>query len=471
MSKRKMIDRRIFLKKLGFGALTTAATLSAAGSLLSFATMDEEDKLNGKSIRSVGDWTGSITYRINRHTSDKVSLLGYGCMRWPTKQGTDQIDQEKVNQLVDYAMAHGVNYYDTAPAYGDGSSETALGIAIHKYPRDKYYIATKMSNFATQDQSKEASLAMYNASKKRLQIDYIDYYLLHAIGMGGMDSFKARFINNGILDFLLNERKEGRIRNLGFSYHGDVEVFDYLLKQDIQWDFVQIELNYVDWKYAKQMNPRNTDAEYLYNELEKKGIQAIIMEPLLGGRLAKINEHLGSRLKAKRPNDSIASWAFRYAGSLPNVLTVLSGMTYLEHLQDNLHIYSPLDPCTSSELSLLENVAKIYSSYPMIPCTGCHYCMPCPFGLDIPANFAYYNKCVNDGTLPTDPLSPDYQKQVRIFLDGYNRSVPEKKQALNCAECGNCLSHCPQHIQIPTQMRRISNMVEEMKKVKLTSKS
>jgi predicted aldo/keto reductase-like oxidoreductase len=461
MKKMKGIDRREFIKKLGQGTAAVAAMMSA-GPLLSFANRKE----GAGSLRATGasgDMTDSMTYRVNRHTKDKVSLLGYGCMRWPRKEGSRELDQDKINEMVDYAMAHGVNYYDTAPAYGD--SEIALGKAIHKYPRNKYFIATKMSNFSPNQQSREASLAMYNNSLKRIQVDYIDYYLLHGIGMGGMASFKARFEDNGILDYLLAERAAGRIRNLGFSYHGDIEVFDYLLSKDIKWDFAQIELNYVDWKHAKDMNPRNTDAEYLYDQLEKHNIQAVIMEPLLGGRLSNVSNSLKARFTAARPADSAASWAFRFAGSLPGVLTVLSGMSKMEHLQDNLHTYSPLDPCTQTELAMLEDVAKIYSKYPMIPCTGCRYCMPCPFSVDIPANFAYYNKCVNDGTIPpTDPADPKYKQMAQAFVDGYNKAVPEKQQGINCQDCEHCLPHCPQHIRIPDQLNRITQLVEDMKK-------
>ena len=461
MENKRKIRRRDFLRKLGIGALGSAAMMTA-GPLLGFTTEENERRKGMGGFNSPANQADSMTYRINRHTGDKVSLLGYGCMRWPSKPGTHELDQDKINELVDYAMAHGVNYYDTAPAYGD--SEIALGKAIHKYPRKSYLVATKMSNFNPKDQTREGSIAMYNNSFKRIQVDYFDYYLLHGIGMGGMKSFNERFINNGILDFLLNERKEGRIRNLGFSYHGDIAVFDYLLKQDIKWDFVQIELNYVDWKHAREMNPRNTDAEYLYNELDKRNIQAVIMEPLLGGRLANLNQHLADKLKAQRPNDSIASWAFRYAGTMPGTLTVLSGMSIMDHLKEDLHLYSPLDPCTSSELALLDEVANVYCRYPMIPCTGCKYCMPCPFGVDIPGNFAYYNKHVNEGTMP-NPSSPDYKQQVKEFLDGYDKALSDDKKAYQCQSCNNCVSHCPQHIRIPNQMHRISKLIDEMKKV------
>ena len=269
-----------------------------------------------------------MTYRTNPTSGDKVSLLGFGMMRLPSvggrsaREGNEEIDQEMVNELVDYAIAHGVNYFDTSPAYCRGRSEHATGIALSRHPRDKYFIATKLSNFSPATWSREASIAMYRNSLKELQVDYIDYLLLHGVGMGGgMEEFENRYMKNGILDFLLEERKAGRIRNLGFSYHGDVGVFDYLLSRhdEYKWDFVQIQLNYLDWKYAKQINPRNTDAEYLYGELEKRGIPAVIMEPLLGGRLSNVPSTIVARLKQREPEMSVASWAFRFAGSLPGV--------------------------------------------------------------------------------------------------------------------------------------------------------
>ena len=267
-----------------------------------------------------------------------------------------------VNQMVDYAIAHGVNYFDTSPAYCQGKSEQATGIALSRYPRDKYFIATKLSNFSPATWSREASLAMYHNSFKELKVDYIDYMLLHAIGMGnGMEEFESRYVKNGVLDFLLEERKAGRIRNLGFSYHGDIRVFDYLLSRhdEYKWDFVQIQLNYLDWKYAKQINPTNTDAEYLYAELAKRNIPAIIMEPLLGGRLSNVPDNIMARLKEREPERSVASWAFRYAGTYPDVLTVLSGMTRMEHLQDNLRTYAPLQPLTEEEIRFLHDTATL----------------------------------------------------------------------------------------------------------------
>lgn len=243
------INRRDFLKIVGISTATTAPLLSGCSS---------DSGMASGSGSSTPIPTDRMTYRTTPSTKDKVSILGYGYMRLPTiaknsaRDSDDEIDQEMVNRLTDYAIEHGVNYFDTSPAYCKGRSEHAMGIALSRYPRDKYYIATKLSNFSPDTWSREASIAMYNNSLKELQVDYLDYMLLHGIGMGGMEAYENRYVKNGILDFLLEERKAGRIRNLGFSYHGDIEVFDYLLSKhdEYQWDFVQIQLNYLDWKLS-----------------------------------------------------------------------------------------------------------------------------------------------------------------------------------------------------------------------------
>ena len=400
-----------------------------------------------------------------------LSILGYGCMRWPTRKNAegkgDELDQETINELVDYAIAHGVNYFDTSPAYCKGQSEKATGIALSRHPRNKYFIATKLSNFAPSTWSREASLAMYHNSFRELQVDYIDYMLLHGVGMGndGMKEFEARYIDNGMLEFLMEERRAGRIRNLGFSYHGDIKVFDYLLSRHdyYQWDFVQIQLNYLDWKHAKEINSRNTNAEYLYNELDKRHIPAIIMEPLLGGRLSKVHDHIVARFKQREPDRSVASWAFRFAGTFPNVLTVLSGMTYIEHLQDNLLSFSPLQALSEEELRFLFDTADLMMQYPTIPCNDCKYCMPCPYGIDIPAILLHYNKCINKGHIPKSSQAENYREARRVFLIGYDRSVPRLRQASHCIGCRQCEPHCPQIIPIASEMRRIDSFVENLK--------
>ena len=388
-------------------------------------------------------------------------------MRWPTvkEDGNDVIDQETVNRLVDTAIAHGVNYFDTSPAYCKGFSERATGIALKRHPRESIYIATKLSNFSPSTWSRKASMEMYHNSFKELQVDYIDYLLLHGIGMGGMESLNGRYIDNGMLNFLLKEREAGRIRNLGFSYHGDIEVFDYLLSKhdEYKWDFVQIQLNYLDWKHAKEINPRNTNAEYLYNELAKRNIPAVIMEPLLGGRLSNLHDHVVARLKQAEPDRSVASWAFRYAGTHPDVLTVLSGMTYMEHLEDNLRTYAPFKPLTDEEMDFLYTTADLMMQYPTIPCNDCKYCMPCPYGIDIPSILLHYNKCVNEGNIPEGHDGEEYRKARRAFLVGYDRSVPRLRQASHCIGCNQCGPHCPQSIDIPSELHRIDAFVENLK--------
>lgn len=468
MSEQHNISRRDFIKKMGAGVAATGAALAGCTS--------DKDKTTAVGGPSGDIPMGKMTYRENPKTKEKVSLLGYGCMRWPTvtdesaRDSEEKIDQEMVNKLVDTAIAHGVNYFDTSPAYCKGMSERATGIALKRHPRDKFYIATKLSNFNKEKWSREATLEMYHNSFKELQVDYIDYLLLHGVGMGdGMADLNGRYIDNGILDFLLKEREAGRIRNLGFSYHGDVKVFDYLLSQHdrYKWDFVQIQMNYLDWKHAKEINKRNTNAEYLYGELAKRNIPAVIMEPLLGGRLSNVHDHIVARLKQQEPQRSVASWAFRYVGTFPDVLTVLSGMTYMDHLEDNLRTFSPLKPLTDEEIKFLYETADIMLRYPTIPCNDCKYCMPCPYGLDIPGILLHYNKCVNAGNVPEDMQAENYREARRAFLVGYDRSVPKLRQADHCIGCGKCAPHCPQSIEIPKELQRIDHFVDQLKQGKL----
>ena len=448
------MGRRSFLKKLG----VATAVVSGASSLSSCSS-DNKQAASGTQSKA---GQGEMTYRVHPTNGDKVSILGYGCMRWPMKkndQGKDIVDQEKVNELIDYALAHGVNYIDTAPVYLQGQSEAATGIALKRHPRDKFFIATKMSNFGTTDF--DECVKIYKNSLEKLQVDYIDYYLLHSIGGGkGIETFNERFINNGLLDFLLKEREAGRIRNLGWSFHGDVKVFDHVLAMDVKWDFVQIQLNYVDWRHASR---GNVNAEYLQAELDKKGVPSVIMEPLLGGRLSKMADHLVARLKQRRPEDSVASWAFRFAGHHKGVLTVLSGMTYKEHLEDNLRTYSPLKPLTDDELAFLEDTAVLYKNYPIVDCNDCKYCMPCPYGIDIPGILLHYNKCVNEGNVPKSSQDANYREARRAYLVSYDRTVERLRQADHCTGCGQCNEHCPQRINIPKEIERIDKFIEQLK--------
>ena len=443
------INRREFLKRAGGAAMVMGGLAAVAGCKGSPASTDAADN----------SAEGGMTYRTNPGNGDKVSILGYGCMRWPMikdENDRDIIDQETTNRLVDYAIEHGVNYFDTSPVYLQGQSEQATGIALKRHPRESYFIATKLSNFS--NSSRENSMMMYRKSFENLQTDYIDYYLLHSIS--GMDAFKKRYLDNGMIDFLVEERKAGRIRNLGFSFHGGNEGWDELmaLHEKYHWDFVQIQLNYIDWKHA--------NAEYLQTELDKRGIPSIIMEPLLGGRLSKVPQHIADRLKERNPQGSVASWAFRFAGTPKGVLCVLSGMTYMEHLQDNLKTYSPVVPLNEEELTFLYETADLMKKYPTIPCNDCKYCMPCPYGIDIPAILLHYNKCVNAGEVAQSIEDENYRKARRAYLVSYDRAVPKLRQADRCIGCNTCVEHCPQRIKIPQELHKISKYIENLRKNK-----
>ena len=419
------MDRRDFLKTAGVGALAVG-TASLTGC--------------STSSRKGGGATGNaeMQMRTDPKTGDRISLLGYGCMRWPMKKGDDgkdHIDQDAVNEMVDYAYRNGVNYYDTSPAYLQGQSEEAAGIALSRYPRDSYYIATKLSNF--NNSSREAGLKMYYDSMKQLRTDYFDYYLLHAIGTSGFEGFEDRYINNGLLDFLLKEREEGRIRNLGFSFHGRRDVFDQFLAlhDKYHWDFVQIEMNYVDWEHAKV--PQNVNADYLYEELSKRNIPATIMEPLLGGRLAKLPQAIAEKMKEREPQ------------------------------MENVETFSHFKALTDEEIEFLKEMANLMEDYPTVPCTGCTYCMPCPYGIDIPTIFRHYNDSVNSGDIAQSCEQEHFQRLKRRFLVGYDRAVETVRQADHCIGCGQCKPHCPQSIDIPRELRRIDHYIEKLKRESL----
>ena len=401
-----------------------------------------------------------MTTRRQRGSGEAISLLGFGMMRLPH-------EQDEVNRLVDYALEHGVNYFDTAPIYGGGQNEAVTGRALSRHPRESYYVATKMSNQRQDMWPLERSKEMYENSFRQLGVDYIDYYLLHSVGGGGMDALRGRFLDNGLLDFLLAERRAGRIRHLGFSYHGDVAVFDWLLDhhEEYQWDFVQIQMNYLDWRHAGGRRRRgDANAEYLYGRLQKLGIQAVIMEPLRGGSLANVQDEVRRQLERARPDDTPAQWGFRWVGSHEGVLTALSGMNRMEHLRENLKTFSPLEPCTKVENELLARIADQMAGLPTIGCTTCAYCMPCKYGVDIPGNFAFYNRAVTEGRLPLpDASAPDYEERRLAYLQAYRAAIPDKQRANRCQDCGECLKKCPQELPIPTHMSRLVEMTRKKK--------
>lgn len=459
------ITRRDFLKRGAAAvAVTGAASVGCApkGSVAALAQSEEALP------------QGQVTCRKDPRTGKDVSILAYGCMRWPmTKDddGNEIIDQEQVNELIDCAMQHGVNYYDTAPVYLQGKSERASALALSRYPRESYYLATKLSNFNANTHNLKFAREMLENSLKNLMTDYIDYYLLHSIS-GGREYFENRFVKNGILDYCLKQRRKGVIRHLGFSFHSNrpnlQEIIDFHEEYKSRtgenlFDFVMIQLNWSDWHYARG---KDANAADLYAILEKHNLPVMVMEPLLGGRLSNVPDHIVQMFKEREPQKSVASWAFRFAASHRNVQTVLSGMTYMEHLQDNIRTYTPLVELTDQEKEFLDKMAALMHQYPIVHCTGCEYCMPCPYGLDIPEIFAHYNKCVNEGFVSADSQDGNYRRNRRAFLVSYDRAIPKLRQADRCIQCRKCVteSHCPQRINIPGELFRISRYIENLKR-------
>ncbi len=448
------MERRDFIKISGAGALALGA-----------AAVGCAPKKKTAAAAAAEEGPEQMVYRENPVNGDKVSLIGFGCMRWPMveKDGKRVIDQEAVNEMVDYALEHGINYFDTSPAYLMGQSEKAAGIALSRHPRDKYFIATKLSNF--NNQTPEASIQMYRDSFDQLKTDYFDYYLLHSIGSGGVEAFRRRYVDNGMMEFLIKEKEAGRIRNLGFSFHGSPSDFDSLIalhdNGEYHWDFVQIEMNYVDWNHAD--GRRNANASYLYEELDKRGIPIVIMEPLLGGRLANVPDAIAQQMKEREPDKSIASWAFRFCGTHPRVLCALSGMTNMDPLLDNIKTFTHFKPLNEEELEFMERMATQMMEYPTVNCTDCKYCMPCPWGIDIPGIFKHYNTSVTEGRYAQTREQEDYRKLKRAYLVSYDRAIPTLRQADHCIHCGECLSHCPQSIPIPRELQRINRYIEKLK--------
>lgn len=409
-----------------------------------------------------------MTYRF---ASDgrKVSLLGYGAMRlatvdgkhangWAAGASSAAIDQELVNRQVKMLLDGGVNYFDTSPAYCRGESERRLGEALAKsgYDRKDFFIATKLSNFAPRQYPLDEAKKMFANSLKFLQTDYIDFYLLHSIGNGGFGTFSKRYIENGAADWCLEQREKRTIRNLGFSFHGDPKAFEWCIENHgkYKWDFCQIQMNYVDWRHAKEVNDRNLDAEYLYKTLTDHKIPVIVMEPLLGGRLARYNWALSHELTPRDPSASLAKWAFRFCGTYPNVLTILSGMTRTSDIEENLATFSPLKECSKDDLDALERAAQALLKLKTIPCNSCNYCMPCPYGLDIPAILTFENMLLSNKVPPT----------AREALALYRKMIPEElRRADHCTGCRRCNPHCPQQIDIPKEIAAIDKMMDELK--------
>ena len=386
-----------------------------------------------------------------KNTDAAISLLGFGCMRFPML-GPDgrEIDCDLVEQLVDYAIAHGVNYFDTAYSYNEGKSEECIGQILKNHPRESFYLADKMpgrriKEFADGDR-------MFREQLKRCGTDYFDFYLCHAIGRTETD-FTEPYRRIGFLEYLLDRKQEGVIRRLGFSFHGTPRRLAFLLEQ-YDWDFVQLQLNYVDWEVQ--------DARRSYEILTQRGIPCVVMEPVRGGSLSTLCPEAVAILKSAEPDRSAASWAIRYAASLPNVLTVLSGMNSFEQVKDNIATLTGFTPLNDKERVVLAQAREAYMRTGVIPCTGCGYCMPCPAGVDIPRVLALYNDRAATLGLPVSTLGHyKFDKNSRAFLQAY-QALPEAIRAGRCVDCGHCRELCPQDLAVSEHMRKISKLIDAL---------
>ncbi|MCR3905459.1 MAG: aldo/keto reductase [Tenericutes bacterium] len=362
------------------------------------------------------------------------SLLGFGCMRFPTKsKDQPDIDEDLAYQMIDDAYQHGVTYFDTAYPYHHGMSETFIGKALKKYPRDSFYLATKMPTWLIE--SVDDAKRIFYEQLEKCQVDYFDFYLCHALNRSNYKAYQIP----GVMDFLYQMKKEGRIHHLGFSFHDTPEILNEII-HTFKWDFVQLQLNYLDWEFQ--------DAKTQYKIVEDYGIPCIVMEPVRGGLLASLSDEAKEILVNMNPNVSIASWAIRYAASKPNVMVVLSGMSNLEQTQDNIKTMSQFKPIEDEEQRVIDQALKVFLESNAVPCTGCSYCMPCPEGVDIPELFRIYNRYM-------------VTKSKMDFKREYER-LEEGKRANLCVSCGECMSQCPQKINIPKLMQDISSLYNEI---------
>lgn len=352
----------------------------------------------------------------------ETSLLGLGCMRFPQKGG--KIDRAETEKLVDACIAGGINYFDTAYVYGDGDSENAVRrTLVERYPRDSFYVANKLPMWLLPEGHTPQELL--ETSLRRTGVTYFDNYLLHNLNQENWEICKTE----NLVDFIFAKKAAGIIRNAGFSFHDTPEVLSEILK-DADWDFVQLQINYYDWETAQR-------AKEQYEMVAARGIPCIIMEPVRGGALASPHPDVVSLLAGSDPQASPASWALRFAGSLPDTAVVLSGMSTVAQAVENLRLFDRFHPLSGEETALLSQAVGVMESLPLIPCTGCDYCKDCPKDVRISGAFEAYNACLRFDQM--DAL----QARVQSF------------HIADCIECGKCETHCPQHIEIREELKKV----------------
>ncbi len=359
----------------------------------------------------------------------KLSALGMGAMRLPVVDGDDsKIDEAAAFAMVDEAMARGVNYYDTAWGYHNGNSELVMGKALARHPREKFYLATKFPGYDLSNMGKVEEI--FEKQLEKCQVEYFDFYLFHNVCEMNIDAYLDP--KYGTYDYLLAQKKNGRIRHLGFSAHGDYDVMKRFLEAyGKDMEFCQIQLNYLDWDFQ--------DAKRKVELLDQWNIPVWVMEPLRGGKLASLAPEDEAKLKALRPDEGIPAWAFRYLQSIPSVVVTLSGMSNMEQMKENIATFETDKPLNETELETLHAIAQGMVKKIVLPCTACHYCTShCPQGLDIPNLLSLYNEhCFTQGGF----IAP-------MALS----AIPADKQPSACIGCRSCEAVCPQDIKISEAM-------------------
>ncbi|MDD3885954.1 MAG: aldo/keto reductase [Victivallaceae bacterium] len=415
------MNRRDFLKN--------AITLAAFAPVVRLAAATGVDG-NTKA----GDVAAQVTRRRYKNTDQMLPLLGFGMMRLPRlNPDRPEIDYKVAARMVDMAMKSGCNYFDTAYMYHNGLSEKCTGELLSKYPRESFYLADKMPPWFAKKRSDLDRI--FNEQLSRCKTGYFDFYLIHALSAPGWKHAEEL----KVYDFLRQKQAEGKIRRLGFSFHDTPEVLRQIVKAK-PFDFVQLQINYYDWD--------NYRSREQYEIATESGLPVIVMEPLRGGSLATLNPEATAILDKAGPGAGNASWALRYVASLPNVITVLSGMSLPAHVKDNINTFAPFKPLSDAERVTLADALAAYRRKWEVPCTNCQYCLPCPVGVEIPKIFNIFNQYKVSGN-------------AGQLLRGYN-AIPAEARASECVRCGKCVKRCPQHISIPDELAKIAAEIKKL---------
>lgn len=355
----------------------------------------------------------------------ETSLLGFGCMRFPTNKD-GKIDEKQAEEMLDKAIAAGVNYIDTAYPYHDGESEPFVGKVLKKHDRSSFYLATKLPVWLVKNT--EDAERIFNSQLERLQTDYIDFYLLHAMNA---DRWKE-MLDAGVVDYCEKLKEQGKIKYLGFSFHDSYESFEKIATAR-DWDFCQIQLNYMDTEEQAGLKG--------YELTEKLNLPLVIMEPIKGGSLAGFSKDIDERFHKMDAQASVASYALRWVGSLQNIKVILSGMSNMQQLEDNLATFHDFKPLSAEEGKEIEDIVATLKGRIQNGCTGCRYCMPCPAGVDIPRNFRIWNNYHVYGNYNSVKWE-------------WENDMPESAKAKNCIKCGKCEKECPQKISIREDLEK-----------------